>query len=484
MSGFGTTNYDGNNTPRKKDFKLDWGDQTYRVLPPFGSLRHEGKWFQYFRVHWGAGIIDDEGKFRHRPFLCVEDYDFRNRVVRQHCPMCDLINQRKETYELRKAKLKEQGLSEDAIKEELSDLGEWLKRFNTDGKYYINVLSTDGEAGRLPLPKKMKVALETELKELRAKGYDPLSLDKGFWFIFRRVKGERFSDAQHIVLVKKVTKMVDGEEVTVTRPSALSQEQIDAALKGAFDLKEEPPARKLTVAQVESIVSSGFDAEVVKSIMNAAERPERSASSYSNGAPRGAAPAARPQVPAFDEPVPAFDPEPDSDDEPGYAAPAAPAAPNAEAELLKQQMAAMQAQFQQQMQAMMAMMSGGTPAATAAATPAAPAATPAAPAEAPAAPAAAPAATPAVPSAPVENVAPAATQAPSAPSARGTLAAQAAALAAAAFEKPVPVEEKPVEKKEESPRGPVSIGGKTPDELAKMSPAEFMAFMRARQNRA
>lgn len=336
--GFGVPAY-GGNFGKKNFFSLKWGDQTFRVLPPFGSLRYDGKWYEYYRVHWGAKVLVD-GKEQRRNFLCIERIDFRTKEVLERCPACEQIREREEEYDRKSNELIQQGMSRDQVRDALEPLSEWLKTYNVSGRYYLNVMDTSGKVGRLDIPGQMKSHLEKAIEFVRSKGYDPLSLDAGFWFVFSRTRGEKGGPPIFAVSpMGTEVRMGEGEVGTVWRPSALSQEQIQAALDGCFDLREEPPAARLTFEQIDSIVRSNYDAEVVAAVMNAArEERSRSRNRYSNGAPKG------PSRPAPVEDFSAFRNE---EPAPVEATPSAPE-PVDEAEALRAQIAALEAKLQKQ----------------------------------------------------------------------------------------------------------------------------------------
>lgn len=340
MSGFGVANYTSGST--KKNFRIKWGDQTYRVLPPYGSLRFDGKWEMYYRVHWGAGVIGSDGKFSHRPFLCVEEIDYSSRKILSPCPACEEIRAKKEEYDALESQLKAEGLEKEEIREKLSPLTAWLKKYNVNGQWYMNVMNTEGEVGTLAIPSRMRSHLRTAIKDLVEKGYDPLSTDKGFWFVFSRTRDDK-GQALHSVHVRTVdVQLENGEIATVTRPSSLSEDQLKTALAGCRDLAEEPPAIQLTYDQISSVVRSGYDTEVVEAVIGAA-RKEESVKRYSNGARVGSSSPA--PVEDFSESKTESAPQNASEQAPE----AAPASNNSmsEAELIRKQIAEMEARLRQ-----------------------------------------------------------------------------------------------------------------------------------------
>src|SRR5678815_2964475 len=118
-SGYGKAKY-GSDQKFQKTGKPGKGpgNNFILVMPPMFSLAEEGKWAVYYTTHWGysGNHPSDQTKTVVRPFRCIEDRDFRSKMVRQACPECDNFRAKEEEAKALEAELKKQGLSKDEIK--------------------------------------------------------------------------------------------------------------------------------------------------------------------------------------------------------------------------------------------------------------------------------------------------------------------------------------------------------------------------------
>jgi len=195
----GTANFDGN---RKKTFKIVDGDNIYRILPPMKSCAKSGHWSKYYSVVWG--YENKDGK--KRPFNDCRKTNFKTKMVEVESEAYLKSAKIKAMLDELKAKKK----AGEAVDPDTFDRLEKLsKRYNIEGKHYVNAVNLKGEIGVLKIGAKAKQGIEAEEKKLRAKGIDPLSVNNGRYFnIYREGSG---LNTLYQVTIYKEQRDVGGE---------------------------------------------------------------------------------------------------------------------------------------------------------------------------------------------------------------------------------------------------------------------------------
>jgi hypothetical protein len=154
-------------------FPKEGGSLVLRILPSYGSLKASGRWSQYYVTHFG--YRDSKGKTR--TFESPEVINRQNRMVEVADPAMERIKALRSAQE--KAKIENNT-------EMVKKIGEQLRVFNAKKAHYMNVIDLDGKIGVLSIPHKMKMALDTKIKELQQKGINPLAAQGGRFFVFTR----------------------------------------------------------------------------------------------------------------------------------------------------------------------------------------------------------------------------------------------------------------------------------------------------------
>lgn len=161
-------------------------DNVFRVLPPMKSLAREGKYAKFYQTHRGFRGSDN----KQRPFLCIEESDYKTKVIKVHCPICDWVD----AIEKQIADYKAKGATDDQIREYRN---KYIFPFQAERKYYINVVNQEGKVGVLPIGSKMYKSLEALALEQGKSGRDITGME-GYYVNFKkqtRFKGDR--DAIH-----------------------------------------------------------------------------------------------------------------------------------------------------------------------------------------------------------------------------------------------------------------------------------------------
>lgn len=182
----GNTNLDAN--PKRSGSKLKYlsvegnkdgspKNNYFRILPPMWSLAEEGRYFKYWRVHWG--FTDTQG--RPKPIACTERVG-RDKVVYERCPICDMIAEAKKELDF----LKDNGASEEELRK-FSDVR--IKPYEARGGYYVYALDAQGEVGILKLTKTQKDGFEEVYRRLSEEGIEANGIDGVYINIIRSGSG-------------------------------------------------------------------------------------------------------------------------------------------------------------------------------------------------------------------------------------------------------------------------------------------------------
>lgn len=244
----------------KKYFKLEKGDNIYRILPPLGNLADDGVWAVYYKIHYGyRGLPDSTGKTRMRPFVSPEVVNRQNKMVE----VVDAAKERIETLKSALVAAKERG--DVATVKQLSEM---VRNYNLDAKWYVNAINKQGEIGLLKIPHKAKQALENQIKILEQEGVDALGIE-GRYFNFNRSGDGR--DTQYQVTQYKEKIKVDGlGEVERAVPHVLTEELLRRLEKESHDLNK--LFKRPTAEEVSRMVKEG--ATAVEAILGQSQGDE------------------------------------------------------------------------------------------------------------------------------------------------------------------------------------------------------------------
>jgi hypothetical protein len=229
---------------QKKYFKLKDGDSTFRILPPMGELADEGRWSMFYKIHYG--YKNTKGKLR----------VFQSSlVVNRKTKMVEVPDAADQRIKDLKAKLEAaKAAGQKQVVEKLGPLVSGQKpMYNVDSNHYLNVIDTQGNIGVLKLRHRAKTALDVQIKKLREKGIDPLSVDNGRFFVFTRSGTGLDTSFQVDIQQEKLTVQGVGE-VNRDVVHKLSEELIARLAEEAGQLDK--LFRALTSDEIERIVKS------------------------------------------------------------------------------------------------------------------------------------------------------------------------------------------------------------------------------------
>lgn len=277
----GEPSFGGNKTKRNWD-NANWSikpDQPniYRILPPFGTLSQTGKWAFYEAVVWG--FKGTNGK--HRPFRSIQQ---KNKgMITQSDPAVSWIEKHVAQRTKMIESLKGEGKSKEQIQKAVEPLTEFTEQFRVDKFFTVNAMRPDGVIGKLKLKISAKKAYDALCKQLlEEEQVNPISASQGVWVDFRKT-GEGLQTTYAANVVYDV-EMQGTRKVKVLKPAALTPADLEKMKTDAFDLTKS--FKDLTFEQIDSLVKSNGDPEVVDSIF---------------GAPVTAASTSTKEVPSYDE---------------------------------------------------------------------------------------------------------------------------------------------------------------------------------------
>lgn len=166
--------------------KIQEGENVLRFLPPFGEACN-GSPYVKWGVIWG---FTDPNTGRNRPYASSSTYEGK-------CPVYDYLDQLKPTLEVVKSKLASNGLSEDAIKEQLKPVNDFISNIRPKTVYSYNAVDKSGQIGVVDIKSTAHKKIIKLMREyINDYSQDPTSLnnerhDSGVWFKITR-EGQYF----------------------------------------------------------------------------------------------------------------------------------------------------------------------------------------------------------------------------------------------------------------------------------------------------
>lgn len=229
---------------QKKYFKLKDGASSFRILPPLGDLADKGIWSVFYAVHYG--YKNSKGKLR----------VFQSSLVKNgKTKMVEVPDAAAERLDMLKAQYEEaKKTGNKALQEKLGKLVSGQKpMYNLDKNHYLNVIDSQGNIGVLKLRHNAKKVLDQEIKALREKGIDPLSVDNGRFFTFTRSG----SGLDTTFAVKVTTREIEVPNVGLVE-QAIVHKLDDSIVKRLSDEAAELDKlfKKLTAEEIERIVKA------------------------------------------------------------------------------------------------------------------------------------------------------------------------------------------------------------------------------------
>jgi hypothetical protein len=257
--------------------------KVFRFMAPMKSMAPKGIWGRYIKQHYGYGVKDKknpDGKLRLRPFECIEEKE-ESGLVTTSCPEDrNIENQRqaeKDAIAVRTADLRAKGASKAELEAEEANVHKafavWFRDHNLDCKWFIPVKTEDGKFGLLKIPHKGKKAIDkvrTKMKSQK-KPIEMLDIDTGFWVRVTRTGTGLQTDYEAEVVVEMKT-LPNGEEYPVTKLAPLSDADLEQALASIPDLGSSQLVRRLTKDQIQMLVDSKGNPDVVETVLNMSQK--------------------------------------------------------------------------------------------------------------------------------------------------------------------------------------------------------------------
>lgn len=249
----------------KKIFKLEDGDNVYRILPPLGNLADKGKFFQFYAIEWG--YTDTKGN--KVPFQDCSVSNYQTGMIEvesaARVKRMEMESKLAQAVELFKAKK--------ITKQELEKVGLEKRKFSLDKKYYFNAVDLNGEIGLLKLGYKAKEQImQIHKKYKKEQGVDIVGM-KGLFFNISKTGKNR--ETQYVVTPyqENVKASVNGKEVVVKQEKfhTIDDNFINRLDGAAWELDSIYPAP--TPEEVERIVNEGPQA--VDQILGAKNRQSK-----------------------------------------------------------------------------------------------------------------------------------------------------------------------------------------------------------------
>lgn len=154
----------------------------YRVLPPVLSLARTGEYFKYHAIHRNMRATDG----KQRGFVCPEDVDYKTKLVKQRCPVCDKRREFEAQYQTVKDSFGQVPSADQ--KQKLNEFWmAFIEPLKVERQHYMNVVNQAGEIGILPIPTTLKNDMQASFKKMKEEeGVDPSGV-RGIFVNFSKV---------------------------------------------------------------------------------------------------------------------------------------------------------------------------------------------------------------------------------------------------------------------------------------------------------
>jgi len=210
-----------------KRHKINQGENTYRVLPPFGESAN-GYPYKAWTLTW----LPDPQTGRNRPYASPRSFGEKD------CPVTEYTR----TLETKYSQLAEKAKAsnDEALKETVKGLAKLLMNIKPKTSYFYNATNKAGEVGILELKKTAHDGIKKQMMQyITDYGQDPTSLnsdenDSGVWFKVRR-DGEG-TDTEYSVTKNQTKQKINGQLVFVDDRSELPQNIVDSYESLGYDL--------------------------------------------------------------------------------------------------------------------------------------------------------------------------------------------------------------------------------------------------------
>ena len=274
-------------TKKKFLYSRKIGDEpvTVRFLPPIKSQRKTGRFMVKGRIHYGyyrTNKTEVNGKPWLATFKCIQEMDFKTRMITKECPACTKEEDLKAQLESLRLDItnkvmanpgaKEQDVKTALFKDEMFVmLTNECKNFNADNKWYAAVKFLDGTFGTVKLPTSLRTEIDQVIKKLgkNAEGQDIAIAPKdGVFITLSRFKDEH-DRTKYKAEVFQEEVMIDGEAMSRRKKAPLLPTDLPQIERECVDLVYAHGAAILDYDQIKTIVDEGVgNTEVVDAIWN------------------------------------------------------------------------------------------------------------------------------------------------------------------------------------------------------------------------
>lgn len=213
-------------------FKIQDGDNIYRILPPFGENSNG-----YPYKKWSYIWLNDPTTGRRRPY--ASPYHLGD----DKCPVKEYADALAAKIKSLEAEYTQQGLTEAQIKEKLKPVRSEQWKLKLTHGYAYNVADKSGKNGILEIKKTAHDGVKKKLGEyIKDYGQDPTSLnsdvnDSGVWLNINRT-GKGTNTEYTVNFNQTMEKDANGRPIRVDDRSPLSPAVVEGYADNGYDLTE------------------------------------------------------------------------------------------------------------------------------------------------------------------------------------------------------------------------------------------------------
>jgi hypothetical protein len=223
----GSTRFGGSGGGAKQVWhKLEPGDNYYRVLPPLFSLAEKGQYSKFYAFH--GGFRTSNGRVN--MFRCLEVKDNKTKLVKVHCPVCDMVTENMAKYKL----LKDAVAAGKATEEQAKKF--WMEKvfpYKVQKSFFMNAMNQGNQVGVLGIPYKAWQALDHVIQST----YKTLGIDitgmEGAWVKIKKI--QPYAGSKDTSYGAELVYEQNGASFTIKR-HVLSPESVQSLQATAFDI--------------------------------------------------------------------------------------------------------------------------------------------------------------------------------------------------------------------------------------------------------
>lgn len=243
----GSTRFGGAGGSKQVWHKLEAGDNYYRILPPLFSLAEKGLYSKFHAFH--GGFRTSNGRVN--MFRCLEVKDNKTKMVKVHCPVCDMVTENMAKYKL----LKDAVAAGKATEEQAKKF--WMEKIfphKVQKSFFMNAINQANQVGVLGIPYKAWQAVDHVIQSThKTLGIDITGME-GAWIKIKKI--QPYAGSKDTSYGAELVYEQSGASFTIKR-HVLSPEAVQSLQSTAFDVGN--LYRTISLEDAAALVAAPFE---------------------------------------------------------------------------------------------------------------------------------------------------------------------------------------------------------------------------------